>query len=198
MEKNMTRIITMSALLLSTACLEVKSDDTALEPSNEPSGEPSLEPSEEPSTEPSTEPVAAWVAWDSDGALLNIENADDTALYYFGMAETKGSYTSTADAESGNAWTAEDCSGLSSQGDFCHEVPGTVDGYTSLELISAGFGDVTTSGDPQNTLFTDILASDGMTYVLDDAANGMCYVWGDMPAYYDDFLYACEYMPEWD
>jgi hypothetical protein len=37
-----------------------------------------------------------------------------------------------------------------------------------------------------------------MTYILDDPANEACYVWGDMPAYYDDFMYLCEYMPEWD
>ena len=89
------------------------------------------------------------------------------------MAETKGAYMSTADAENGNAWTAEDCSGLSSQGDYCHEVPTTIDGYASLELISSGINDLSTTGDPQNTLFTDTVANDGTTYVLDNAANDL-------------------------
>ena len=197
----MTRFVTLGALLLSTACLEVKSDDTSVEPSAEP-GSPSTEPgspTSDPSTEPSVEPLSAWVVWDSDGALLNVENADDNSLFYFGIAQTQhGAYTSSAQAEAAQQWTAEDCTGQSGQGDFCHEVPSAVDGYASLELISSSYGSQTSEGDPQYTLLTEALEQDGFTYILDDSANEKCYVWGDTPAYYDDFYYSCEYMPEWD
>ena len=142
--------------------------------------------------------MQAWITWDGDSALLNLENASDDSVYYFGMAETKGAYTSTITAEESGAWTAEDCTGFSQQGDYCHEVPASADGYGYLELINGSINDLTTTGDPQYTLFNAELAGDGMTYVLDDVSNGTCYVWGDMPAYYDDFAYACEYMPEWD
>ena len=198
----MTRFMTMSALLLSTACLEAKTDDTSSEPSNEASGEPSNEASGEPSsdtgTEPEEEPLEAWITWDGDSALLNLENASDDGIYYFGMAETKGAYTSTLDAENAGAWTAEDCTGFSQLGDYCHEVPAAVDGFGYLELIRTdSINNLTTTGDPQYTLFYQTLADDGMTYILDDVINGLCYVWGDMPSYYDDFA-SCEYMFEWE
>lgn len=192
----MTRFMTMSALLLSTACLEAKTDDTSSEPSNDTATEPSGEPSADTAVEEAE--MEAWITWDGDSALLNLENASDDGIYYFGMAETKGSYTSTISAEDAGAWTAEDCTGFSQQGDYCHEVPASDDGFGYLELINGSINDLTTTGDPQYTLFNQTLADDGMTYVLDDVSNGACYVWGDMPAYYDDFAYACEYMPEWD
>lgn len=194
----MTRLMTLSALLFSTACLEVKTDDTSSEPSSEASLEPSGEPSSDTGTEPEPAELAAWISWDGESALLTLENSSADSIYYFGMAETKGAYTSTADAESADLWTAEDCSGLSGQGDYCHEVPESSDGFGYLELITGSINDLSTSGDPQYTLFDQTLATDGMTYILDDPANEACYVWGDMPAYYDDFMYLCEYMPEWD
>ena len=196
----MTRLMTMSALLLSTACLEVKTDDTSSEPSSEASVEPSSEASGEPSSDTGVEPaeMQAWITWDGDSALLSLENASEDSIFYFGMAETKGAYTSTLDAEGAGAWTAEDCTGFSQQGDYCHEVPASSEGFAYLELINGSINDLTTTGDPQYTLFNAELAGDGMTYVLDDVVSGMCYVWGDMPAYYDDFAYACEYMPEWE
>ena len=193
----MTRFMTMSALLLSTACLEAKTDDTSSEPVTETDTGTSTDTGETTDTGTEEPALTAWVTWNADGALLNIENASDDSTYYFGMAETKSVYTSTLDAENAGAWTAEDCTGFSQQGDYCHEVPAAIDGYAYLELVSAAFGETTTTGDPQNTLFTQELANDGMTYVLDDPANGLCYVWGDMPAYYDDFA-SCEYMFEWE
>lgn len=191
----MTRFMTMSALLLSTACLEVKTEDTSSEPSDDTAVEPAGEPSGDTAVEEAA--MQAWITWDGDSALLSLENASDDSIYYFGMAETKGAYTSTLSAEDAGAWTAEDCSGFSQQGDYCHEVPETIDGFGYLELINGSINDLTTTGDPQYTLFNQSLADDGMTYVLDDVSNSKCYVWGDMPAYYDDFA-SCEYMPEWD
>lgn len=197
----MNRFITLLALLLSTACLETKTDDTSTEPSNEPvdiGPEATGSGSENTGTTIDPEPISASIIWDNDGALLTIENASPDSLLYFGIAQTRGTYSSTAEAEIYSQWTAEDCSGQSSQGDYCHEVPEAVDGFASIELISSSFGSQTSVGDLQYTLFTNDLAYYGFTYILDDPANEKCYVWGDNPAYYDDFYYICEYMFEWE
>ena len=71
----MTRLMTMSALLLSTACLEVKTDDTSSEPSSEASVEPSNEASGEPSSDTGVEEPAmqAMINWDGDSALLTLD-----------------------------------------------------------------------------------------------------------------------------
>ena len=159
----MTRLMTMSALLLSTACLEVKTDDTSSEPSSEASVEPSSEASGEPSSDTGVEEPAdlqAMINWDGDSALLTLMNASEDSIFYFGMAETKGAYTSTLDAEDSGAWTAEDCTGFSQQGDYCHEVPASSEGYAYLELINGSINDLSTTGDPQYTLFNAELAGD--------------------------------------
>ena len=210
----MTRFFALGALLLSTACLEVKTEDTSLEPSNSPTTDPE-DTGDTDTDDPvdtgdaPVEPVSAWVMWDSDGAILNLENVDSDAVYYFGIAQTNGN-TNSADANNAYLWVAEDCflgyTGPDGELDFayCHEVPAAEDGYVGLELINVdGTDGVTESGNPQYTYLSD---SDdggndmtwGYTYILDDASNEMCYVWGNEPAFYDEYWYSCEWKPEWD
>ena len=206
----MTKYISLGAVLvLSTACLEKIGDtgSSTVEPSNEaaaePSNEASTEPANETSTEPDPEPIEAFISWTSDGATLNVTNADPTSYMYFGMAQSQdGQYTSPEEAYDGGQWGAEDCTGLWGGDDYCHEVFGPDEtGYAFIEFTSvAAPADVTASGEEQFTLFAD--PSPGAdTYVLD--VNGeACYVWGVTPAYYDVWLdlygYSCEYMPEWN
>lgn len=191
----MTRYFALAALIMSTACLEVKNEDTSLEPSNDPTD--TADTGDDTGTVP-TAPMNAYVSWDADGALLTIENADPTAIFQFGIAETNG-FANNAEATDAGLWTAEDCNIGMSSFQFCHELDAvTTDGYAALELISVGTpSEVSETGNPQNTLLNEGLAP-RLTYILDDFGNGVCYVWGNVPGYYDDYYYLCEYMPEWD
>ena len=204
----MTRYFAFGAILFSTACLEVKDTDTSLE---EP-GEDTSVPADTADTDVPAAPMSAWISWNADGATLNIENATDS-VYYFGMAQTNDN-TNSVDANNDWLWVAEDChygyTGPNStevQFKYCHEVPADDDGdtYIALELISLrDTAGVTQTGNPQNTYLTQNHPDDGSeltwgyTYILEDATNQECYVWGNSPAFYDDFYYACTWMPEWD
>jgi|GEM_PF-6568156 len=206
----MTRFMSLGAILVfSTACLEKIGDDTgnnSIEPSNEASIEPSNEASTEPgspTSDPEPEPLEAFISWTSDGATLNVFNAEAGSYMYFGMAQSQnGQYTSPQQAYDNGQWGAEDCTGLWGDDDYCHEVFGPDEtGYAFIEFTNVGSpSGVTTSGEEQFTLFADP-APFADTYVL-DVNSEACYVWGVTPAYYDGWAdlygYDCEYMPEWN
>ena len=116
------------------------------------------------------------VQWDADSVELAIRNGDQTAHYWFGMAETAG-----CDPEF--CWTGEDCvHGYVANdgtlfGPYCH--------YANASGVRLTYG-----GDPthlvgDSTVFSDPSFADSVTYLVELDGSSTCWVWGNSPSYYD-------------
>lgn len=184
----MKKLLVLSALF-STACLETLEEyEYEYEDTNSEEIDWDNDWLEDDASE---KEVSAWISWHPDGMVLNIDDGDPNTVYYFGITQTNGAYDNNADAQQAWQWTAEDCHLGYGSMSYCHAIPS---GAVSLELYSTYDVDgVTEIDDPQFTYFKQE-HEPGLTYFLEDTSNEKCYVWGDLPAYYDDYDYACEYV----
>jgi hypothetical protein len=114
------------------------------------------------------------VTWGGSSVDLSIANGDAAGDYWFGLAETEGS---------SDPWTGEDCYEGYTLGDgsvlsYCHP--------SSSTGASLAYGGGTSDlSEGSETVFGSADFDGSVTYFLEDANSGACWVWGATPSYYD-------------
>ncbi|MEN0065861.1 MAG: hypothetical protein AAGA48_27220 [Myxococcota bacterium] len=116
-------------------------------------------------------PLRFRIGWTLEGITLQIENGSEEG-YFFGLAETDGPCN-----DAGTCWTGEDC--LNGFGDYgyCHPMSGT--GGTLR--YGAAPSDVE---EGSTTVFGAPELSSTVTYFIESADAGACWVGGHDPSYY--------------
>ncbi len=111
-------------------------------------------------------------SWGSSSLDLNITNGDAGASYYFGTAETGCD-------DPDNCWYGEDCiyGDLTGLYFYCH--PASVTGVS----LAYG-GDYANLNEGSETVYTDSSFEPNVTYYVEDAISGSCWIWGDDTSYY--------------
>ena len=139
----------------------------------------------EPEADEPEQSIAVSVDWGDAGLSLEV---GEGGVWQLGMAETGGSCGETVPC-----WTGEDCfvgfeADGSSYGPWCHAVEGG-------ELTLA-YGGQMAAFEAGTTVFRPDFA-DTVTFVLlpdgAERSGGLCYVFGDRPAYYSDL--GCVVLP---
>ena len=122
--------------------------------------------------------LEASVTWNANSVTLEITGGDIDASYSWGIVETGA----TCEYGSGDCWTGEDCLdgytiGSGTTYSYCHPLD---DNSITLEYGASPEG--LTEG--QSTAFGNSDFDGSVTYILEDVASGVCYVWGHDTTYY--------------
>ena len=131
--------------------------------------------------------VSAIVTWETERVTLSLVGSQESASYYFGVAQTYRS--------EGLQWTGEDCflGFLTQTGEeysYCHPAGMGSNAGVSLEY-GAPFAEVQ---EGVNTHFTSLEFATQVSYILKDAISGCCWIWGQDPSYFTQLQ--CLPLPE--